>query len=237
MSNGQDGGILVWLKSLGGKSVHVMNADDAEKVAELDAKAENEDEAQARRDREAARHEGGEVEEAEKRLALIEEMKATIESIKTERDGYAAKAQELEAQLEEMRLSIEGGEADDIVEERADEMAAEREEGADVMNAAGVMNKSQALNSFKKNKLRGKGLKVFVMNSIREKKGRPAITQEQEENAVAVNAMWDVVKESVGHRHVVGAIPMNTNVQAFNSREDRKWSHLEKLGYKKEGAK
>lgn len=38
----KEGGILVWLKSLGGKPVRVMNADDAEKVAEVDAKAENE---------------------------------------------------------------------------------------------------------------------------------------------------------------------------------------------------
>lgn len=183
----EDGGILVWLKSLKGKTVRVFNADDAERVAELDAKAENED---------------GEGAPPAADLPTPEEiasMRDTIAALTAQKD-------ELESQIAELRSALDGG----APEEAVDEAIEEREEFVEVMNSIGI-DKAQAMNAIKENKLRGAGLRAFAMNSWRKAKGMAELTPEQTENAVAVNARWDEFKAGLSaapaKTTVVGALP------------------------------
>lgn len=226
LSDKKEGWVGVYSRKLK-KLVFAQNADDAEEIAEADAKAENEstDGNETQRDEQAAEHEKAEVIQGEERKAMIDEMIAKITALTAERD-------ELVSQLEELKASLEAGISADRVEAEADQMAAEREEAAEVMNSNGI-DRHKAMNSFKEKKLRGTALKVFAMNSIRELKKRDPISEEQAANAVAVNAMWDVVKDSFGVKTTVVGAPFTGAAMNADERKTMQEKTLHGLGFRK----
>lgn len=226
LSDKKEGWIGVYSRKLK-KLVFAQNADDAEEIAEADAKAENETPSGDGNEgkRQDAEHEKAEVVQGEERKAMIEEMIAKVTALTAERD-------ELVSQLEELKASLEAGISADKIEAEADQMAAEREEAAEVMNSNGI-DRQKAMNSFKEKHLRGTALKVFAMNSIREMKKRDPIPEEQASNAIAVNAMWDVVKDSVNVKTAVIGAPLTATAMNADERKTMQEKTLHGLGFRK----
>ncbi len=183
-----------WFSRIFGRAFNADDEREAEEMAKLDAKIAAENEG----DGGDSEHEKSEIRNAEELLAKLSESNKALEAMQAENE-------ELKAQLSEIKAQIEKEIGADEIEAKAEEISGEREEIAEVMNSRGVMDKASAMNSLKEGKLHGQAAKVYAMNCIREKNGREKMSEEQASSAIAVNAMWDVLKDSVpAKKSVVG---------------------------------
>jgi hypothetical protein len=171
-----------WFSRVYGRVFNANDEREAEEMTKMDEKIASENEG-------GGEGGGGSAATAEELLAQLKESNESLQAM-------TAANEELKAQLTEIKAQIESEIGGDNIEEKAEEIAGEREEIAEVMNSKGVMDKAAAMNALKEKKLRGVAAKVFAMNSIREKQGREPMAKEQAESAIAVNAAWDVLKES-----------------------------------------
>lgn len=177
-------------------------------------------------------HEEMEIRQGNERIDIIQRLK---EELIAER----GRSEELQAKLNQLQESLQEGKYEDEKEIELERMQEEREDAADMLNNYGIVSsRTDALNSFKKERLHGRRLKVHVMNSIRTKSGRDHLSEEQAGNDIAVNAMWDVIKDIKPLKNVAVGSPFDVGV-AMNSKEQKKAiqnDNLRRLGYKtKEG--
>ncbi len=213
-----------WYSRLYGRVFNATDEREAEEMAKLDEKivAENEGEGGD------SEHEKSEIRNAEELLAKLSESNKALEAMKAENE-------ELKAQLSEIKAKIEKEIGADEIEAKAEEISGEREEIAEVMNARGVMDKASAMNSLKQSKLHGQAAKVYAMNCIREKQGREKMSDEQAASAIAVNAAWDVLKDSVPvTRRPVGApvtpgMAQNVANNGFGMAQNAREAALDKM--------
>lgn len=145
-----------------------------------------------------------------------------------------ARASELEGQLQAAQEKIAellGGDeqptVEDAVENEAEAIAEEREEAADVMEQNGL-DKKEALNSMRAQKLRGTAAKAFALNSVRAHQGKEPLTEEQAADAGFVNGMFGQVKEySCRKTKVIGGLSAMNAADVASSRKE----HLRALGF------
>ena len=184
-----------WYSRLYGRVFNATDEREAEEMAKLDEKIVSENEGEGG----DSEHEKSEIRNAEELLVKLSESNKALEAMQAENE-------ELKAQLSEIKARIEQEIGADEIEAKAEEISGEREEIANVMNSRGVMEKGAAMNALKEKKLHGQAARVFAMNCIREKQGRDPMTEEMASSAIAVNAAWDVLKDSApAMKSVVGA--------------------------------
>lgn len=155
-----------------GKTIRVLN-EDVEKMEEVMNEAD------------------AEVKNAitpEQLNAALEELAA----LKQETADKNSRVAELEGMIQAYKDQLDAALSPDQVEEAAAEMAEEREEASAVMNSHGLKPDE----SFKK--LRGHGLRSKVVNSIRVKNGKAALTDDELKDEGYVNGMYKAFAELHG---------------------------------------
>lgn len=217
MSDKPDGLVACYLRNKG--VVYAKNESDAERILKEDAIAENED---------------NPTPPESDRSAEFEGLMSQLEALRAERD-------ELDALVKELQASLAGANSEEVIEEKAEEISREREEIATAMNAADVMDKETAIKTLREKQLRGVQARIFAMNSIREKKGRPLIDQKYMNNPDAINGMWEIAKEAIPQVSSVPASSLIPQGMAFNGMDGRSFAQARRektlmdLGMMKKG--
>ena len=155
-----------------GKTIRVLN-EDVDKMEEI----QNEDE------------------EAKKTAVSAEDLQSALDelaTLKADRDSKDARIAELEGMIQTYKDQLEEALSPDALENAADELAEERDEATQVMNAAGL----KITDDFKK--LRGHALRSKVVNSIRVRNGKGELSKEDSDNEGYVKGMYKALAESAG---------------------------------------
>lgn len=153
----------------------------------------------------------------------LEETLAALETAKAEAEAANSKVAELEGQVAALRDQLNDALSPEAVEVAAEQMAEERDDAEAVMVQNGLPMDATM------RKLRGTALQVAVINSIRTKQGKTALTDEQVKTEGYVKGMFGVLREAAPVRapagHVAAQVQNSiTQPQAFNAR-----THLERL--------
>ena len=120
----------------------------------------------------------------------LQEALDELAALKSEVGDKNARIAELEGSIQAYKDQLEAALSPEVVEEAAMEMANEREEATAVMNSAGLKLEGDD------KKLRGHDLRAKVVNSIRVKNGKAALTEDQAKDEAFVKGMYSVLAES-----------------------------------------
>lgn len=144
--------------------------------------------------------------------AALDELTTLKEETKVKTDRIA----ELEGMLNEYKAQLDAAMSTDAIEAAAEEMAVENEEAAAVMNSAGLQLSAED------KRLRGHALRSKVINSVRVKNGKPALTADELKDEGYVKGMYKAQAEIAGHaqRKPAGHQVVTTSVQ--NSKDPQK---------------
>lgn len=221
--------IMVWSRRLK-KAVFAMNEDDAKAIAELDDAAAGDGESSD--GNEGANETGLEENGGDNGGGTPPSEVAQIKNLDKLLDELAkvkARSAELEGQLQIAQEKINELLSPGTLEAEAESLSTEREEAVEVMAENGI-EKTVAMNSIKEGKLRGHELRVFAMNSIREKQGKPIIEGEALKDESLVRGMWNATKDYAGSKKVVvGALAQNST--AMNGADDYLKQSRRNLGF------
>lgn len=173
---------------VGGRVIRVLN-EDVEKMEEAlneaDSKVKN-------------------AVSAEELQAALDELAA----LKAEVGDKNARIAELEGTVQAFKDQLESAMSPEQVEAAADEMAQDREEATAVMNSAGLKLEGDD------RKLRGHALRAKVVNSIRVKNGKSALTEDELKDEGYVKGMYKAQAELAGAvRKPTGANVVNVHNQ------------------------
>lgn len=115
----------------------------------------------------------------------LQETLDELATLKAEREKLNARIDELQGALEATKEQLEEATSDDAVEAAAELMNEEREEADKVMVANGLSLTAE------QRKLRGTPLRAVVVNALRVKNGKPALTAEQAGNEHFVRGVFN----------------------------------------------
>jgi hypothetical protein len=143
--------------------------------------------------------------------AALDELTTLKEETKVKTDRIA----ELEGMITAYKDQLDAALSPAAVEAAAADMAVENEEATAVMNAAGLQ-----LGADDK-RLRGHALRSKVINSVRVKNGKPALTEEELKDEGYVKGMYKAQAEMAGHaqRKPAGHQVVTTTVQNANDKK------------------
>lgn len=212
--------------------IYAENEDDAKKLAATEKELSDEDKRANEKERELKATEK-ELSNEDKENGRLKKEKANNEGeperaaheekeVKTA-DDYLRIIDQLQAQLDEMRSRLKEGRGEDELEVEIERRAAERDEAINVMESNGVP-RQQAMNSIKEKKLHGHNLRVFAMNSIREARKQPLLSEAEIKNPDIVSGRWEAVKETTSpKKHMLaGAEFTRPPGMAMNSADSNK---------------
>lgn len=156
-----------------------------------------------------------ENEEVAKSAITPEQLQAALDELTTLKDETKVKTDriaELEGMITEYKAQLDAALSPAAVEAAAADMAVENEEATAVMNAAGLQLSAED------KRLRGHALRSKVLNSVRVKNGKPALTEEELKGEDYVKGMYKAQVEIVGHaqRKPAGHQVVTTTVQNSN---------------------
>lgn len=156
-----------------------------------------------------------ENEEVAKSAITPEQLQAALDELTTLKDETKVKTDriaELEGMITEYKAQLDAALSPAAVEAAAADMAVENEEATAVMNAAGLQLSAED------KRLRGHALRSKVLNSVRVKNGKPALTEEELKDEGFVKGMYKVQAEVAGHtqRKPAGHEVVTTTVQNSN---------------------
>lgn len=221
--------IMVWSRKLK-KAVFAMNEDDAKAIAELDDAAAGEESSDGNEgaNNPGLEENGGDNGGGDTPPSEVAQIK-NLDKLLDELAKSQAKTAELEGQLQVAREKINELLSPGTLEAEAESLATEREEAVEVMAENGI-EKTVAMNSIKEGKLRGHDLRVFAMNSIREKQGKSKIEGDALKDESLVRGMWNATKDYAGAKKVVvGALAQNST--AMNGADDYIKQSRRNLGF------
>lgn len=150
-----------------------------------------------------------EMETEVKNAVSPEELNAALEELQTlkaEVGDKNARIKELEGTIQSYKDQLEAALSDANIEEAAAEMAEEREEAVEIMNAAGVKP------DFDVKKLRGHELRAKVVNSLRIANSKPALTEDEAKDQSFVKGMYGAYASGAQARKTVtgaGVVQVN----------------------------
>ncbi|MDR1534629.1 MAG: DUF2213 domain-containing protein [Planctomycetota bacterium] len=220
-TEGKDGLFAVFSRKLK-RLVYAQNADEAKEIAKADAEEEKPPEKEKSTDGNPEGKDGNKGGSEPEGIKNLDKLLAELEKVK-------ARAAELEGQLAAAQEKINELLSTDKVEEEAEEINNEREEAATAMNGAGIP-REKALAAFKEKKLRGHGLRVFAMNSIREAAGKAKLTEAQAKSEDFIRGMWGVVRETADQKKTVTG-GLGDYAKAMNAYQDYRTRALNTLGF------
>lgn len=159
-----------------------------------------------------------ENEEIAKSAITPEQLQAALDELTTLKDETKVKTDriaELEGMITEYKAQLDAALSPAAVEAAAADMAVENEEATAVMNAAGLQLSAED------KRLRGHALRSKVLNSVRVKNGKPALTEEELKDEGFVRGMYKVQAEVAGHtqRKPAGHEVVTTTVQNSNDKQ------------------
>ena len=157
-----------------------------------------------------------ENEEVAKSAITPEQLQAALDELTTLKDETKVKTDriaELEGMITEYKAQLDAALSPAAVEAAAADMAVENEEAAAVMNAAGLQLSAED------KRLRGHALRSKVLNSVRVKNGKPALTDEELKDEGFVKGMYKVQAEVAGHTQRKPAGHELVNAKVENSNE------------------
>lgn len=142
--------------------------------------------------------------------AALDELTTLKEETKVKTDRIA----ELEGMITAYKDQLDAALSPAAVEAAAADMAVENEEAAAVMNAAGLQLSAED------KRLRGHALRSKVLNSVRVKNGKAALTDEELKDEGFVKGMYKVQAEVAGHtqRKPAGHELVNAKVENSNDK-------------------
>jgi hypothetical protein len=112
-----------------------------------------------------------------------------LTALKAEVGDKNARISELEGVIQTYKDQLEAALSPDQVEEAAAEMTSDREEAAEVMNSNGLKLEEAD------KKLRGHALRSKVVNSVRVKNGKTALSADQVKDEAFVRGMYSTIAE------------------------------------------
>lgn len=157
-----------------------------------------------------------ENEEVAKSAITPDQLQAALDeltTLKEERDKSAGRISELEGMIQSYKDQLDAALSTDAIEAAAEEMAVENEEACAVMNAAGLQLSAED------KRLRGHALRSMVINSVRVKNGKPALTADELKDEGYVKGMYKAQAEIAGHSQRKPAGHELVNAKIENSNE------------------
>jgi len=158
-----------------------------------------------------------ENEEAVKSAITPDQLQAALDELaglKKETADKNTRIAELEGMIQTYKDQLDAATAPETVAAAADQMAAESEEATSVMNAAGLQLTPED------KRLRGHALRSKVVNSVRVKNGKAALSEEELKEEGFVKGIYKVLAETAGKRQDLpaGHAVVTTTVQNSNDK-------------------
>ena len=169
-----------------GKTIQVMNEDDAKAVEEVEQKAEN------------AVADG----------AKLQELMTELDAIKQAKDEVDANYTRVTGELQSIKEQLEAAMAPAAVETAAQEIVNQREEATQVMNCQTLPEDMKALS--------GKALRAEVVTRVRAQNGLPAIAPEKLADANFVDGLYEGLRHTPAQKRVINGGSVTQSGKVMN---------------------
>ena len=177
-----------------GKTIQVMNEEDAQAVEEIEQASEN----------------------AGADASRLEGLLAELETITAAKDEADANYTRVTGELQSIKEQLEAAMSPAAVETAAQDIVNQREEATQVMNCQTLPDDMKALS--------GNALRAEVVTRVRARNGLPEIPADKLADANFVAGLYEGLRHSPGHKRVVNGSRVQTGAMtqsAMNTADNR----------------
>lgn len=171
-----------------GKTIQVMNEDDAKAVEEIEQKAEN----------------------ADAGASKLEGLMAELETIRADKEKADAEFARVTGELQAIKEQLEAAMSAETIESAAQEMVNEREEATQVLNCQALPDELK--------KLSGNALRAEVVKRVRAQNGLPEVPAEKMSDANFVAGLYEGLRHGIPQKRVINGGSVAQPNQVMNQR-------------------